>query len=331
VGGAEQRGTAASGRQISAPGFLATGWLAVRPDDAGHRGPRSRPFSRTGPVPDVFYSTTMERCFGYEDHVGADTIPEFDVPWWYRSDFSARLAPGQYDDLVVNGVVGQADVWVDGTEVASQATVEGDDTRSTFAVSPLLTGGSNALALEVFPNDPKTMSTLDDVDWSQIPPDNNTGIQFPVPLEITDAVSVGNDYVTEDNAAAMSSSALTVHADVTNRSGSAPDATVAATITPPPGGGPAIEVSRSVPVPAKSTRTVTFSPAAFPALTIEKPLLWWPCQMGGQPLYQLSTSVTDGATTFSSRRRSPPPMGRPCSTAPPRWSACRDGTFPSRS
>ena len=33
---------------------------------------------------------------------------------------------------------------------------------------------------------------------------------------------------------------------------------------------------------------------AFAALTIEKPLLWWPYQMGGQPLYQLAATVTDG-------------------------------------
>ena len=29
------------------------------------------------------------------------------------------------------------------------------------------------------------MFTLDDVDWNQIPPDNNTGIQFPVQLQVT--------------------------------------------------------------------------------------------------------------------------------------------------
>ena len=36
----------------------------------------------------------------------------------------------------------------------------------------------------MYPNNPSTMFTLDDVDWNQIPPDNNTGIQFPVQLHV---------------------------------------------------------------------------------------------------------------------------------------------------
>ena len=49
-------------------------------------------------------------------------------------------------------------------------------------------GGADAgkvgRVLEVFPNDPSKMLTLDDVDWNQIPPDNNTGIPFPVQLDV---------------------------------------------------------------------------------------------------------------------------------------------------
>ena len=39
------------------------------------------------------------------------------------------------------------------------------------------------------------MFTLDDVDWNQIPPDNNTGIQFPVQLAVDGALSDGNAHV----------------------------------------------------------------------------------------------------------------------------------------
>ena len=86
---------------------------------------------------------------------------------------------------MINGVVGQADVWVNGTEVATQATVEGDYTSYTFDVTSLLRPGTNTLALELYPNNPSTEFTLDDVDWNQIPPDNNTGIQFPVQLHVS--------------------------------------------------------------------------------------------------------------------------------------------------
>ncbi len=39
------------------------------------------------------------------------------------------------------------------------------------------------------------MLTLDNVDWSQIPPDNNTGIQFPVQLQTGGPLIVGNAHV----------------------------------------------------------------------------------------------------------------------------------------
>ena len=60
--------------------------------------------------------------------------------------------------------------------------MQGDFTRYTFDITNLLRRGANSLALEVYPNDPTTMFTLDNVDWTQIPPDNNTGIQFPIQL-----------------------------------------------------------------------------------------------------------------------------------------------------
>ena len=46
------------------------------------------------------------------------------------------------------------------------------------------------------PNNPNKMFTLDDVDWNQIPPDNNTGIQFPVQLQMSGSLAVGNAHVT---------------------------------------------------------------------------------------------------------------------------------------
>ena len=82
--------------------------------------------------------------------------------------------------------MGQADVWVNGTEVATEATVEGDYTSYTFDVTNLLRPGhQHRWRSSCIPNNPSTMFTLDDVDWNQIPPDNNTGIQFPVQLHVS--------------------------------------------------------------------------------------------------------------------------------------------------
>jgi exo-1,4-beta-D-glucosaminidase len=47
-------------------------------------------------------------------------------------------------------------------------------------------------------------------------------------------------------------------------------------------------------VPANQATTVTFAPANYPPLTIRHPQLWWPYQMGDQPLYTLDTGLLAG-------------------------------------
>src|SRR5262249_22262773 len=160
--------------------------------------------------------------------------------------------------------------WVNGTQVATSATETGAYTRFAYNITALLHSGTNSLAIEVNPNDPTRIYTLDNVDWTQIPPDNNTGIQFPIQLRVDDALAVGNSHVNQDDAADLSSAALTVKTDVTNNSASAQAATVTATITPP-GAGTAITVSQGVNVPPSTTQTVTFAPGSFPSLTIANP------------------------------------------------------------
>src|SRR3979411_550826 len=148
--------------------------------------------------------------------VGPDTIPMFSVPWWFRTTFESRLRHSQHQELIVNGVVGEADVWVNGTRVASRATVQGAFTRYAFDITRLLRSGTNALALKLYPNNSAKMFTLDNVDWTQIPPDNNTGIQFPLQLHTASALALSNAHVVQHNAPGVSSSALTLKADVTN-------------------------------------------------------------------------------------------------------------------
>jgi exo-1,4-beta-D-glucosaminidase len=304
-------GATQSGTEISEPGFRTSGWLPVAPDSAGAVGTEVEALLQNGICPDdpglqpvnqstdsphsIFYSDNMELCFGAPmTSPGADTDPLFDVPWWFRTDFAPGLAPGQDAKLVINGVMGQADVWVNGTEVATEATVEGDYTSYSFDVTNLIRPGTNSLALELFPNDPNTMFTLDDVDWNQIPPDNNTGIQFPVQLHVADALAISNTYVTQDDAPDMSRAALTVHADVTNTTDAQQSGTVLATIQPPPGGGAPIQLSQPVTLPPGAAQTVTFTPSDFGQLVIDQPQLWWPYQMGGQPLYTLRAAVAAG-------------------------------------
>src|SRR5215467_4691145 len=304
-----------SGAQISTPGFNTSTWLPVTNDDAGAPGTEIEALLQNGQCPgdtalqpvnqstsspnSVFFSNNMQLCYGSQSKVGPVSVKRFSVPWWWRTDFTPNLAAGQAASLIVNGVVGAANVWVNGTQVAASSTVTGDYTRFTFNISGLVLSGTNSLAIEVNPNNPTTMFTLDNVDWTQIPPDNNTGIQFPVQLQVDGGLSVGNSHVNQSDAADLSTAALTVKTDVTNSTTSSQTGTVTATITPPNSGTP-ITVSQSVTVPASSTQTVSFTPSSFPTLTIASPQVWWPYQLGAQPLYTLGVSIAQGSTQFNS-------------------------------
>src|SRR5439155_17574359 len=80
--------------------------------------------------------------------------------------------------------------------------------------------GPNAIALDVFHNDSSDTNhgylTFDMVDWNPTPADGWTGLQFAPTLETDGAVSVRNAHVVQANAADLSSSDLTVKADVRN-------------------------------------------------------------------------------------------------------------------
>ena len=304
-----------TGAQISTPGFNTSAWLPVANDDAGAPGTEVEALAQNGMCPgdtalqpvnqstsspnSVFFANNIQLCYGFMNKIGPDTVSQFSVPWWWRTDFTANLAAGQTASLVVNGVIGSANVWVNGTEVATSATVTGDYTKFTFNISNLIVSGANSLAIEVNPNDPTSMFTVDNVDWTQIPPDNNTGIQFPVQLQVDAALAVGNSHVNQSDAANLSSAALTVKTDVTNYTATAQTATVTATITPP-GTGTPITDSQSVTVPANTTQTVSFAPGTYPNLTITSPQVWWPYQLGAQPLYTLGVSAAQGTTQYNS-------------------------------
>jgi exo-1,4-beta-D-glucosaminidase len=302
------------GAQISAPGFSTSGWLPVANDDAGAPGTEIEALAQNGRCPgdpslqpvnqstdsthSVFYSANMRSCYGYMSSLGADTVAEFAVPWWWRTDFTADLRPGQAATLIINGVIGAANVWVNGKEVATSSTVTGAYSRRSFGITGDVRPGKNSLAIEVNPNNPQTMFTLDDVDWNQIPPDNNTGIQFPVQLSVDHALAVGNAYVAENNTAGLSQSALTVKTDVTN-DGATPQSGLVTAMIRPPGHAARIAVTQNVTVPAHSTQTVTFTPGRYPALAIAHPQVWWPYQLGAQPLYTLQTSVSQGGAVLN--------------------------------
>ncbi|HTW43023.1 MAG TPA: hypothetical protein VMD79_11980 [Solirubrobacteraceae bacterium] len=285
-----------SGKEVSTPGFPTDGWLAVTPDDGGAVGTEVGALLQNGVCPEVFFAENMKSCFGYLDAIGPLTSGEFSVPWWFRTNFTPNLQPGEYAQLIVNGVVGAANLWVNGKKLAKHSSLQGDYTRYTFDISGLLRAGVNSLALEVYPNNPLKMFTLDDVDWNQIPPDNNTGIQFPLQLHTSGALAISDVHALQEDTPEVSRAALTPKCEVTNDSATSQSGTVRVTLTPPAGAGEAITLEKTVTLAAHTSSVVSFTPAEDPQLELEHPAVWWPYQMGGQPLYGLAMEVAQAGS-----------------------------------
>ncbi len=285
-----------SGEQISTPGFDATRWLSVRPDDAGAPGTELTALLQNGECPDVFFGEHLRECFGYMSRIGPVTVARFAVPWWWRTDFDVGARAPAHASLIVSGVVGAAGLWLNGHRLASTGSIQGAYARYVFALGGLLRAGTNSLAVEVAPNDPLRMLTLDDVDWNEIPPDNNTGIQFPIQLHSSGTVSLSGLHVLQSDSPTLSTAALTLRGEVANETDTPLDATVAAVLRPPAGAGEPVAVQQLVQLAPRERRTVSFEPSAYPALELAHPAVWWPYGMGSQPLYgvRMTASSTDG-------------------------------------
>ncbi len=292
-----------SGAGLSQPGFSTTGWLPVHTNDANAVGGevaaqlQNTPADAQCGADNIFYGENITACQGPQpDAHGAPNAP-YNVPWWFRTEFTPNLTAGQNATLEVRGVMGQADLWVNGVQVAGRDLIQGSEPEYTFDITSLVHAGANALALKVYANDPGTMLTQDFNDWTQTARDQNTGLKYPVRLHVSNTLQLSDVHVNQENAADMSSSDLTVKGAVKNVSAAPVSGDVDASITPP-GGGSELKLHGTVSLAAGESKVVTFDPAH-----IDHPKLWWPYQMGDQPLYRLSMSASVGGTVSDSSTR----------------------------
>ena len=275
------------------PGYDTRGWIPVTPDDAGAPGTVIAALLQHGECPDVVQGENLKTCFGLQAQHGPVTTPRFAVPWLYRTELTSNLRPGDHAELVVNGVVGEADVWLNGTPIATREQVRGAFAKVEIDVTDRLRAGANALVLRVHPNDPTAMFTLNHVDWNPIPPDNNTGIAAPLQLHTNGGIGLVDGHVTQDNAPDLSISTLSVSAVVTNHLTNPLNVEVGARIERHASNGvDAIVTRKQVALAPGETQAVRFAAQDFPQLRIDHPAVWWPYQLGDQPLYDLAVEVS---------------------------------------
>lgn len=262
---------------VSSPGYPASGWYS-----AGSRSTVLAALLADGKYADPFYSTNQQK------------IPkaDFQVPWWYRSDFTVTdTAERSYLDF--SGVISAADVYVNGKRVATVADVTGAYTRHELDITSLVRSGTNTVAFRIRPNVPTKNLTMGWLDWLQPPPDQNMGIVRDVLVRRGGPVALRDAHVvTELAVPSLASADLTVKARARNETNAPVTATVSGSI------GPDASFSKTVSLAAHETKTVTFSPTDTPGLHLSAPKVWWPAGMGGQPLYglDLTASVAGAAS-----------------------------------
>ncbi|MFH9089559.1 glycosyl hydrolase 2 galactose-binding domain-containing protein [Streptomyces sp. NPDC017673] len=264
-----------SAAAVSSPGYPARGWYPA--------GPRSTVLAAllaNGVYADPFHSTDQQK------------IPraDFEVPWWYRADFTVRDTR-QRTSLDFSGVVSAADVYVNGRQVAKAAEVTGAYTRHELDITSLVRSGTNTVAFRIRPNDPLKDLTMGWIDWIQPPPDQNMGIVRDVLVRRGGPVALRDAHVVTKLAVpSLVSADLTVKAEARNDT----DAPVTAEVG---GSVDGTDFRTTVSLAAHETKTVTFSPADTPGLHLTDPKVWWPAGMGGQPLYDLDLTATVAGTT----------------------------------
>jgi exo-1,4-beta-D-glucosaminidase len=271
-----------SAAAVSSPGYPAGGWYR-----AGSRSTVLAALLADGKYADPFYSTDQQQ------------IPkaDFQVPWWYRSDFTVADT-GERTYLDFSGVISAADVYVNGQQVAKAADVAGAYTHHELDVTSLVRAGTNTVAFRVQPNSPGKNLTMGWIDWLQPPPDENMGIVRDVLVRRGGPVALRDAHVlTKLDVPSLSAADLTVKAQARNDTASPVTATVSGSIG-------AISFSKSVSLAAHEARTVTFTPADVPGLHLTSPKVWWPAGMGGQPLYSLDLTASAGGTVSDTAHES---------------------------
>lgn len=275
-----------SAAAVSSPGYPATGWYP-----AGARSTVLAALIADGVHPDPFYSTNQQK------------IPkaDFQVPWWYRSDFTvADSTKRTYLDF--SGVISAADVYVNGKRIAKAADVTGAYTQHELDVTSLVRSGTNTVAFRIQPNDPNKNLTMGWIDWLQPPPDQNMGIVRDVLVRRGGLVALRDAHVvTKLSVPSLATADLTVKARARNDS----DAPVTAKVR---GSIGRTTFEKTVSLAAHQTKTVAFSPPMSAASTSP------PRRSGGPRAWAAGRSTTSTSPP-PSRAPPPTPHTRPSASA----------------
>jgi hypothetical protein len=267
-------------------------------------------------VPGTVLTSMVAQGLYPEPLYGLDNlqIPESlnKASYWYRVPFDVPAAyAGKVVWLNFDGINHKAEIWLNGSRVGA---IKGAFKRESFDVTRFVSPGSQShLAVKILP--PRTPGvpheqTLDaaggngglhgkdspaflaSIGWDWMPGirDRNVGIWQDVYLRATGPVVLRHPLVRTDLPLPRTDSAeLTVSTELHNATDALRRGVLRGRIED-------VSFEQEIELAPGETREVSFTPAAFPQLTLRSPRLWWPNGYGRQDLYQLDLEFVDGAT-----------------------------------
>ena len=208
---------------------------------------------------------------------------QFEQPWWFVKEFTLpALKDGQRAELAFDGISYRADVWLNGTLVASADELFGPFRQFSYDVTGLLKA-ENKLAVKVHRWQPGEFN-IGFVDWNPRPADESMGIFRPVWIRYSDAVSMKNPAITSKvDTIELDEAWLTVEATLCNNS----DAEVSGKLI---GKYDGKKFSYPVTLAAGETRTVKVTSEDAKALHMNNPRLWWCHNLGTPEMYNMDLS-----------------------------------------
>ena len=208
----------------------------------------------------------------------------FDDEWVYRTTFSAKPSEGQYAELVFDGLNFYADIFLNGTQIASSDTTYGVFIRRTYDVERLLRG-RNQLEVKLRRAQPGDLN-IGFVDWNPRPLDESMGIVRPVTLHTTGAVSIEDVFVIPElDTETLAQADLEVRVKLRNHGTQPVSANLVLALQD------AGECQVPVEIPAGETVTVKLTPAEAAMLHLNQPRIWWSWDLGKPELYDLTARV----------------------------------------
>jgi hypothetical protein len=253
-----------------------------------------------GAIPDPLYANQQQQ-------ISEEFFTRND--FWYRNIFDISAAcRGKRLWIVFAGVNWKADVYLNGKQLGS---IEGAYLRQRFEITgAAICGGRNCLAVlihkvahpgevqhkqlgQLYPNGGvlglDSPTSVASIGWNWIPTirGRNIGIWDDILFEWSGDVLVVDPWVTSSVSSDKSEAQLAARTELTNLSESPRQCTLTLRMGES-------SYRRRLTLQPHETRQIVIDHAAWPALKVKDPQLWWPNGYGEQTLHTMKFEVESG-------------------------------------